>query len=75
MILAARIPWHKQARELLDRELSAVDPSFLFTWPLARVLAVFFLDAVKPQEEVVDVSDPAEMRKLLARLKAKKNKG
>lgn len=55
--------------------MGAVDPSFLFSWPLARVLAVFFLDSVKPHEDEVDVSDPAEMRKLLARLKAKKKGG
>ena len=74
-MLASRIPWHKLAADLLNREMGAVDPSFLFEWPLARVLAVFFLDDVKPREDAVDVSTPEKWKKVMAELRAKRNKG
>lgn len=38
------------------------------------MLAVFFLDAVKPAEDAEDVSTPEKWRAVLAKLKAKKTK-
>ncbi len=35
-----------------------MDPDILFRWPLARVLAVFFLDAARPAVEEIDVTTP-----------------
>lgn len=40
--LVGRIPWDKLVRDLMSGGLGACDPSFVFDWPLARVLAVFF---------------------------------
>lgn len=68
------MPWHVLAKQLIDREFGAVDPSFLFEWPLARVLVVFFLDDVKPKEDAVDVSTPDQWRKVMAELKAKRKR-
>ena len=51
------MPWHVLAKQLIDREFGAVDPSFLFEWPLARVLVVFFLDDVKPKQDAMDYGD------------------
>lgn len=70
--MAGRVPWHTLAKQLIDREFGAVDPSFLFEWPFARVLAVFFLDSVVPKEEGRDVSTPEKWRAVMAELKAKK---
>lgn len=55
--------------------MGAVDPSFVFDWPLARVLVVFFLDDVKPKADEVDVSTPEKWKAVMAELKAKKKKG
>lgn len=45
-MLAGHIPWHKTAKDLVEGGgFGGVDPSFLFDWPFARVLAVFFLGA------------------------------
>lgn len=41
-MLACKIPWHTVARDLAKQGLGGCDPSFLFSWPLARVLVVFF---------------------------------
>lgn len=60
MVLAAKVPWAAQSRSLVEREMGAVDPSFLFAWPFARVLAVFFLDAAKPAEAVMTAADKLE---------------
>ena len=42
-----------------------MDPSFLFTWPYARVLAVFFLDAAKPAVQEIDASTPEGMLRVV----------
>lgn len=39
-------PWHLKAKELAE---GMIDPDILFRWPFARVLAVFFLDALGPR--------------------------
>lgn len=39
-------PWHVKAKEMAE---GMMDPDILFTWPFARVLAVFFLDAFGPR--------------------------
>jgi len=49
-----------------------LDPDVLFTWPLARVFAVFFLDAAKPAEVAVDVSTPDKMLLLINSRREKK---
>ena len=61
--MASQIPWHKQAKALAEREMGGVDPSHLFTWPLARVLAVYFLESVGGVREV----SLAEAAEILAR--------
>ncbi len=37
--MAARVPWAKTARQLAE---NMINPDILFTWPLVRVLVVFF---------------------------------
>jgi hypothetical protein len=49
-----------------------VDPDVLFRWPLARVFAVFFLDAAKPAVEEIDVSTPAAMLRVVNMRREKK---
>lgn len=33
----------------MNREFGVIDPTFLFTWPIARVFAVVMLDSLKPK--------------------------
>lgn len=63
------VPWHRQAKELVEGML---DPNILFTWPLARVFAVFYLDSVKPAVEEIDVSTPERMRVVINARRLKK---
>lgn len=44
-MLAAKLPWHSQAKQMVEREMGGIDPSHLFDWPFARVLAVYWLSA------------------------------
>ncbi|WP_434127396.1 hypothetical protein, partial [Enterococcus faecium] len=50
-----------------------ISPDILFTWPLARVFAVFFLDAVKPVVEEIDASTPEGLLRVVNMRRAKKN--
>ena len=69
MIVSTKIPWHKMARELAD---AMIDPDIIFRWPLARVLAVFFLDSVKPAVEEIDVNTPEGRLKALNVMRRRK---
>lgn len=62
MILASRVPWHRQSRDMVDNMLN---PDILFAWPAARVFAVFFLDAVKPAVQEIDASTPEGMLRVV----------
>ncbi len=50
------------------------DPDTLFRWPLARVLAVFYLDAARPKVEEFPLNTPGDWAKLAAELKRRKGK-
>lgn len=52
MLLAPKLPWHTQAKAMAEREMGGIDPSHLFVWPFARVLAVYFLSAAGGAREV-----------------------
>lgn len=56
-MLAACVGWERAAADLVNREFGGCDPSFLFAWPFARVLAVLFLDAAKPVEVKLDTPE------------------
>lgn len=68
MLLAARVPWHKLAKQCADNML---DPSHVFEWPFARVLAVYLLDAARG-ETVTTFTDAAAFKAHMAAVRAKK---
>lgn len=50
--MAGQIGWAKLAKDVMGGGMGIADPSFVFDWPLARVLVLFFADAAAGCHEI-----------------------
>lgn len=68
--MAAGVPWSRLATDILSQGLGVTDPSFLFAWPFARVLAVFFFSTAA---DTTPLDTPEKKLEWINRQRAKRN--